>query len=139
MNEYKIIDNKLRDEDFIRLFASAGWGFVLTDIVELALRNSYATFHVETNGKVIAMARLLGDGVMAFFLKDLVVDPDYQRLGIGKMLLEHVEKYIKNQLPECWRGYLELMSSKDKDGFYQKMGYTKHPNENAGAGYSKWI
>lgn len=137
--EYIILDNQLQAEDFIRLFASAGWGELPQDMVEMSLANSYATFSVKRGNKVIAMARLLGDGAMSFFLKDLVVAPEYQGTGIGSKLLTHVEEYIRMQLKSGWEGYLQLVSAKGKEAFYQKMGYATHPHENSGPGMSKWI
>lgn len=137
--EYIILDNQLQAEDFIRLFASAGWGELPQDMVEMSLANSYATFSVKRGNKVIAMARLLGDGAMSFFLKDLVVAPEYQGTGIGSKLLTHVEEYIRMQLKSGWEGYLQLVSAKGKEAFYQKMGYATHPHEHSGPGMSKWI
>ena len=67
--EYVILDNQLQADDFIRLFESAGWGKVPQDMVETSLANSYATFSVKSGDKVIAMARLLGDGALSFFLQ----------------------------------------------------------------------
>lgn len=139
MMEYTILDNRLRADDYIRLFAAAGWGEPPRDMTEKALKNSYATFSVEANGRVIAMARLLGDGAMAFFLKDFVVEPQMQGRGFGKALLAHVEEYIRLQLDNGWEGYLQLVSSKGKEGFYQKMGFAAHPHEHSGPGMSKWI
>lgn len=137
--EYIILDNQLEAEDFIRLFASAGWGELPQDMVEISLANSYATFSVKSGNKVIAMARLLGDGAMSFFLKDLIVEPEYQKTGIGSNLLAHVEEYIRVQLKSGWKGYLQLVSAKGKEAFYQKMGYATHPHEHSGPGMSKWI
>lgn len=134
-----ILDNQLQAEDFIRLFAGAGWGELPWDMVETSLANSYATFSVKSGDKVIAMARLLGDGAMSFFLKDFVVEPEYQGSGIGRVLLIHVEEYIRAQLKPGWEGYLQLVSSKGKEGFYQKLGYAVHPHEHSGPGMSKWI
>lgn len=134
-----ILDNQLQVEDFIRLFAGAGWGELPWDMVETSLANSYATFSVKSGDKVIAMARLLGDGAMSFFLKDFVVEPEYQGSGIGRVLLTHVEEYIRAQLKRGWEGYLQLVSSKGKEGFYQKLGYAVHPHEYSGPGMSKWI
>ena len=65
--DYIILDNQLEADDFIRLFASAGWGELPLDMVQTSLANSYATFSVKSANKVIAMARLLGDGAMSFF------------------------------------------------------------------------
>ena len=137
--EYVILDNQLQADDFIRLFESAGWGKVPQDMVETSLANSYATFSVKSGDKVIAMARLLGDGALSFFLKDLVVEPECQGSGIGRVLLTHVEEYIRAQLKPGWQGYLQLMSAKEKEPFYQKLGYVAHPHEHSGAWMSKWI
>ncbi len=137
--QYVILDHQLQAEDFIRLFASVGWGELPSDRVETCLANSYATFSVQCEGKTIAMARLLGDGAMSFFLKDFAVDPEYQGHGIGRALLTHVEDYIRAQLKPEWEGYLQLVSAKGKEAFYQKLGYAVHPHEHSGPGMSKWI
>lgn len=137
--EYIILDNQLDTDDFIRLFASAGWGELPQDMVKTSLANSYATFSVKYEDKVIAMARLLGDGAMSFFLKDFVVEPEYQGHGIGRALMVHVEEYISAQLKPGWEGYLQLVSAKGKETFYQKLGYTIHPHDHSGPGMSKWI
>lgn len=137
--QYMIFDNQLQVDDFIRLFASVGWGELPWDMVEKSLANSYATFSVKSGDKVIAMARLLGDGAMSFFLKDMVVEPEYQGSGIGRLLLRHVEEYIHAQLQPGWEGYLQLVSAKEKEKFYKKLGYAIHPHEHSGPGMSKWI
>ncbi|MBO5501386.1 MAG: GNAT family N-acetyltransferase [Clostridia bacterium] len=139
MCDYTIIDNQLNASDFIRLFASAGWGELPLDLVEATLKGSWATFSVCKEGQTIAMARLLGDGAMSFFLKDFVVEPSCQGQGIGRALLTHVENYIASQLKPGWNGYLQLVSAKGKEAFYQKCGYAIHPHDHSGAGMSKWI
>ena len=98
--EYTIKHNELGADDFIRLFDSAGWGKPDRGLVERSLKNSYVTFSVHDGEKVVAMARLIGDGGMAFFLKDLIVAPEHQGQGIGKALLEHIEEYIRGELEE---------------------------------------
>ena len=139
MVNIEIHDNRLSAEDFLRLWAGAGWGELHGDMVQTALEGSYATFSAEHNGCVVAMARLLGDGAMAFFLKDFVVAPDFQGKGIGHALLAHIEEYIRSQLKPGWTGYLQLVSAKGKEGFYLKEGYAVHPHDHSGAGMSKWI
>ncbi len=139
MTEYTIIDNHLEVSDFIRLFASAGWGDLPGELAEAALKGSWATFSVCKAGQTIAMARLLGDGAMSFFLKDFVVEPAYQGQGIGRALLAHVENYIAKRLITGCPGYLQLVSAKGRDAFYEKCGFVSHPNDHSGAGMSRWI
>jgi len=135
----RIINNTLTTADFLCLFASAGWGCPPEKMVEVSLKNSYASFAVEEDGKIIGMARLLGDGGMAFYLKDFVILPEYQGKGIGKLLLEHVQDYIRNDMEEGWKTCLELMSAKGKEGFYEKLGFEERPTENGGAGMMKML
>ena len=137
--EYRISHNTLEADDFIRLFDSAGWGRPDRELVETSLKNSYVTFSVLDGEKVIAMARLIGDGGMAFFLKDLIVDPGYQGKGIGKELMAHIEEFIRGELKEGWWSYFQLMSAKNKDEFYLKCGYKSHPHERSGHGFTKII
>ncbi len=137
--EYIILDNHLQAEDFIRLFAVTGWGEIQPDAAQTALANSWATFAVQWGGETVAMARLLGDGALSFFLKDVVVAPQHRGKGVGRMLIAHVEEYIRSRLRPGWEGYLQLVSSKGKEGFYQQLGYTVHPHDHSGAGMSKWI
>ena len=91
----KILENVLTAADFIKLYESAGWGKKCEDIVQVSLENSYVTFAVIEEENVIGMARLLGDGGMAFYLKDFVILPEFQGKGMGKALLEYVQNYIK--------------------------------------------
>lgn len=135
----EICNNELTVDDFIRLFAAAGWGEPPADLTSAAITGSYAVFSARLNGQTVAMARLLGDGAMSFFLKDFVVEPSCQGQGIGRALLTHVENYIASQLKPGWNGYLQLVSAKGKEAFYQKCGYAIHPHDHSGAGMSKWI
>ena len=137
--EFDIIDNQLKTDDFLRLFAAAGWGDVPRSMADTALKNSYATFSVLYKNQTIGMARLLGDGAMSFFLKDFVIEPSFQGKGAGRLLLHHIEEYIRAQLKPGWNGYLQLISAKGKENFYQKSGYAVHPHDHSGAGMSKWI
>ena len=137
--EYRIEHNTLTPEEHMALWESAGWGSHDRELVENSLCGSYATFAVRDGGRIIAMARLIGDGGMAFFLKDLVVSPYYQGKGIGRELLAHIEDFIRGELKEGWWSYLQLMSAKDKEEFYLKCGYKAHPHEHSGAGFTKVI
>ena len=135
----KILENQLTVNDFSRLYQSAGWGCPNEKMIQVSLEKSYATFSVEEDGMIIGMARLLGDGGLAFYLKDFVIMPEYQGRGIGKVLLAHVENYIKNELEEGWNTCLELMSAKGKEEFYKKFGFEERPTEFRGAGMMKMI
>ena len=135
----KILENVLTAADFIKLYESAGWGKKCEDIVQVSLENSYVTFAVIEEKNVIGMARLLGDGGMAFYLKDFVILPEFQGKGIGKELLNYVQNYIRNQLKDGWQTKIELMSAQGKEEFYKKFGFEEMPSQYIGAGMAKMI
>ena len=43
------------------------------------------------------MVRLIGDGGMSFYIKDFVVIPDYQAMGVGTLLIEMFRKLYKRK------------------------------------------
>ena len=46
--------------------------------------------------------------------------------GIGKLLIESIEKYIKESVGE-WAVSLELISTIEAKAFYEKMGFEPRP------------
>lgn len=132
--EYEIKENVLTAKDFVRLRVSAGWGELLEQQAQDALKNSLCTIAVMDQGQVIGMGRLVGDGVSICYVQDLVILPQYQGKGIGKSIMERLIAYTKEHgIPET-NLTVGLFAAKGKEEFYQKLGFTIRPNENRGAG-----
>jgi len=127
----------LTAEQFNILIESVGWGHRLIEQVESALKNSLYTVCIIEGNKVIAMARMIGDNSMSYFIKDVVVIPEYQGKGFGKLIINDILSYIKERTPKDWKVSVELMSASDKEAFYEKFGFQKRPSTkyaNYGAG-----
>lgn len=73
------------------------------------------------------MVRVIGDGGMSFYIKDFVVVPAYQSKGIGKTLIQSVERYIREMIAPDWAVALELISTIEAQKFYEKMGFESRP------------
>ena len=127
----------LTAEQFNILIESVGWGHRLIEQVESALKNSLYTVCIIEGNKVIAMARMIGDNSMSYFIKDVVVIPEYQGKGFGKLIINDILSYIKERTAKDWKVSVELMSASDKEAFYEKFGFQKRPSTkyaNYGAG-----
>ena len=71
--------------------------------------------------RLIGIARVLSDGIEIAFLCDLAVEPDVQRLGVGKQLLQMVQERTKG----C---HLMLKDSQIGSNYYANAGFEKLEN-----------
>ena len=131
--------NTLTPELFLELYSTVGWEPPGIDQVRTALDNTAATFTAFDGDKAAGMVRLIGDGGMSFYIKDFAVIPTHQSKGVGTILLDALEKFIKENIPADWAVSLELISSKDAVGFYKKHGFEERPCEWDGPGMFKMI
>lgn len=91
--------NTLTPELFLELYTSVGWEPPCIAQIQKALENTVATFTAYDNGQAVGMVRLIGDGGMSFYIKDFAVVPTCQSMGVGTILMDRLERYIKKQLP----------------------------------------
>ena len=131
--------NSLSAELFLKLYTSVGWEPRCIEQVKAALKNTIAAFTAYDNDKAVGMVRLIGDGGMSFYIKDFADAPEYQSNGVGTLLLKTLEKYIREHISPDWAVSLELISSKDAVGFYQKHGFEERPCDWDGPGMFKII
>lgn len=124
---------------FLELYRSVGWDAPCMEQIETALSNSAATFCAYDGELAVGMARLLGDGGMSFYIKDLAVRPEYQGKGVGRLLMTAIEEYIMSHIPNGWAVSLELISSKGREPFYERFGFEQRPCDWDGAGMFKMI
>lgn len=75
---------------------------------------------------------------MSFYIKDFAVIPEYHSKGAGRLLIESIEKYIKESVGE-WAVSLELISTIEAQAFYEKMGFEARPCEWDGPGMFKML
>lgn len=72
--------------------------------------------------KIIGVARAISDFNYACYLSDLALDVSYQKMGIGKKLIETVQE----QLEEGCK--IILLSAPAAVEYYPKIGFKKHPS-----------
>ena len=121
-------ENTLTPEEFIRLRVDAG-------AMEVPYAQAEKAYHEE---KLIGMGRLVGDGSMYWYIQDVAVLPEYQRKGIGSAIVERLISHAQGSLTAPWAS-IGLTARKGKEPFYEKLGFTRLPNDGCGAGMRKGI
>ena len=125
MVEYKLLENKLKAEDFIRLKISAGFRERPTKFVERALKNNLYDVVALVDDEVVGMGRLVGDGVMYWYLQEIVVLPEYQGKGIGTAIVNKLLEYIAEHTEKGNLTSIGLTAAEGKEGFYERFGFSK--------------
>ena len=73
--------------------------------------------------KIIAMARMIDNMGLDYYIKDVVVIPEYKGKGIGRLLIDELLKFIKENGVEDTDIFVELCAMPDKIPFYEKFGF----------------
>ena len=124
-------------EDFLTLRTKVGWGDLDVNIAEKSLKNSLFHVIIRNDGQLVGMGRVVGDGAMYFYIQDVVVDPSYQKQGIGAALMAKIEDYLSNATNQG--STIGLLAAQGKEDFYSRYGYTLRPNSSLGHGMCKFI
>lgn len=119
-------------DEFFALRKSVGWGLGETTAFAKGLERSLYGVCAFVDGKLVGIARVIGDGYTCFYIQDVIVKPEFQRMGIGMAMMEKIMHYIvETATPGAIVG---LMAAKGKEAFYEKFGFWKRPNEHFGCG-----
>ena len=106
------------------LCASVGWSRREPDLIVKALANSMAVVSVWHEGQLIGFARATGDMVFNATIWDMVVRPDYQKLGVGRLVMDELLK----ELDEFKIPLVTLYADPGTDGFYKRFGFMCDPS-----------
>lgn len=134
-----IVENKIPAEDYIRLRQNEGWKEIHPKQAENAVNNCFYSVCLKDDDKVIGMARVHYQGDYDAYITDVIVDKDYQGKGYGKIMMENIIEYMKNNTEEGFKIRLILLAAKDKEGFYEKFGFKERPSKKHGPGMYVWI
>ena len=117
---------------------SVNWREVCREFVETGFRNSI-NFVAEEEGEIIGITRIITDGGYFNYLSDVIVMPEYQGKGIGRLLVEKAMEYLNNRLGSDNCMYVALTAAAGKESFYRKFGFLVLPDGDQGAGMSQYL
>lgn len=123
MDGLVIKHNELTAEEFIYLWESV-WGNGPTlEQTRLAMEHTLFRVSVFDGEKIVAMARMIGDMGLDYYIKDVIVHPDYQKKGIGRLLINELLKFVNENGISGTGIFVELCAMPDKIPFYKKFGF----------------
>lgn len=138
MNGELIYTDTMTGEEYNELRMSVDWRPITQGQAERGLEHTTFLAAVRDHGKIVAMGRMLFDFGYTAYLGDVIVRPEYQGQGIGKKIVEYLIDRTMEAASEGERIMFILGAAKDKEGFYEKFGFQRRPNEFSGDGMSMW-
>ena len=129
--------NKLTYDEYKEILTSVGWKMPSERLLKISLEKG-TNVKIIIDSKTIGMARFVTDGGYAGVIMDVVVIPEYQGKGYGKLLIEKLLEYIKSGLEDNEEMMIQLLSAPGKQTFYSKFGF-KVKKEVAEDGMYMWL
>lgn len=116
--------NELTAEEFILLWEGVWGNDPSLEQTRLAMEHTLFRVSVFDGDKIVAMARMNGDMGLDYYIKDVIVRPEYQGRGIGRMLIDELLKFISENGVKGTDIFVELCAMPDKIPFYEKFGFS---------------
>ena len=126
----KIIEKIPTPEEYNHIRELVKWGAIPMPYVKTGLNNSTFGVCAYVNDEIVGLARVVGDGAIYFFIKDMIIHPDYQRQGIGTKIMNTIIKIFKERYEN--KGMVFLFAAKGKAAFYEKFGFEKRDDDAPG-------
>jgi GNAT superfamily N-acetyltransferase len=124
-----IEDRNINSTQILNLYKANKWSSAeKPEELMKALKNSHSIITAWDGDKLIGLANSISDGYLVVYYPHLLVHPDYQGKGIGKMIMDNLqEKYSK------FHQQVLIADGRAID-FYKKCGFEK-----AGKCEAMWI
>lgn len=120
-----IIDRLPAVEEFEELIKAVGWKVQPKEKTEAVLKAPvYAAVAEDKElNKIVGCVLLLGDGASFYYVKDMMVHPDYQGKHIGTALMQRLNHWLEtNGSPDVLVG---LYTGENLAPFYKQFGFTQ--------------
>lgn len=88
-------------------------------MLRLAFKHSLKIFAAFVGEQLVGIIRAVGDGYSVVFVQDLLIHPDFQRLGIGRTLLNHIQAEFK----DVYQLHLMTDDTEKTLSFYRSLGF----------------
>lgn len=114
--------------EILNLYNSVGWCSYTNrpEMLEHAFEHSLKILGAHDGNKLVGLIRAVGDGYSVLFIQDILVLPEYQRKGIGTMLLKSMLGFY----PEVYQTQLVTDKTKKTIAFYKSCGFLPYSEIN---------
>lgn len=117
--EWNIFEETPTAQEYVELRSKCGLAKRTIEAASLGLPRSLYSVIIRSRGKLVAMGRLVGDLGCHVQVTDIAVHPEFQKKGLGNLIMNKIMKFVRKECPDCC--YVNLFSN--VDFLYEKHGF----------------
>ncbi len=127
IKEYSIYN----ESEILNLYSSVNWSNYTQNpsMLKNAYKHSLKILGAYDADKLVGIIRAVGDGYSIVYIQDIIVLPEYQRKGIGTLLLDKILSEYKN----VYQKALMTDNTEKNIQFYKSVGFTMDTDINSRA------
>lgn len=113
--------SEYNEKEIMALYKSVGWINYTKkpEMMKKAYENSLTVLGAYIEDNLIGIIRVVGDGHSIIYIQDIIVNPKYQRQGIGSLLLNK----IMEQYADVYQKILLTENEPKTVEFYKSLGF----------------
>ena len=137
--EFTLKLEKPTPQAYIYLRKVSGFGEISLKQSEDSLSNSLFCACMYHSDTLIGLGRIVGDGVLFFYVSDVLISPKMEGHGIGSLIMKELLAYLEKTSNKL--STIGLLAAPNQEGFYTKFGFEECPNRYFGKGlsYTRWV
>lgn len=130
--DYEILSD-IKAEELMYMRKLVNWNKPITlEQYKKAVDNTMFKVLIKNNKDIIGLGRLVGDYSCKGVLSDIIVNPKYQGIGYGKIIVTTLIKQVKDTLKEGEYFQIEATPTYGNRDFYIKCGMKYKPENQDG-------
>jgi GNAT superfamily N-acetyltransferase len=126
MEDIKIIlreDKVLDEQQVLELYKANQWSSAKKpDQLMAALGNSDTLIQAFVKNKLVGLGNAISDGHLVVYFSHLLIDPDFQGMGIGQLIMNHMKQKYRHFHQQI------LVADQAAAPFYSKCGFDRAGN-----------
>jgi GNAT superfamily N-acetyltransferase len=125
-----LVDRLPSAEDYLALRRSVGWHALPENAVRTGLNHSLYAVCALSAQELVGCGRICGDGGIYFYVQDIIINPRFQRQGLGTRLVARLMAHIRRRAQTG--AFIGLMAAPGLEGFYGRFGFRLYPEDSPG-------
>ena len=129
-SDYTYEERRISVDEYQKLRAFTDWNMFGDELIEEALSRDLYSLVVYKAWELVAMARVIGDGAIYYYIQDLIVHPDFRNQGVATSVMNKIEAFLSKNAAH--NSFIGLMAAEGTESFYINFGFRKRPGSAPG-------